>query len=210
MSTAMVWGASGGIGKAIVEKLVDEGISVTAVSRSSGNYSRPVKELKISDIRNPEGIQDAIEDTQKELDKMDFWVYAVGDITSKPIMKLDPEEWNGIVETNLTGAFLAVKYSAPVLKDNTHMIFVGAVSERTQLPGLSAYVSAKAGLESFVEVLRKEERDLSISIVRPKAVDTTFWNKVPFNLPHGASKPGEIAGRIFEVFEKGETGKIDI
>ncbi|MEF8850595.1 MAG: SDR family NAD(P)-dependent oxidoreductase [Candidatus Bipolaricaulota bacterium] len=209
MKTAMVWGSSGGIGSATVEKLVDENWDVLAVSRSLGNFAVPVTEAEITDIRDPDEVASVVDNYQDKLDKVDLWVYAIGDITSNPIADMDPEDWNRITEANLKGSFLASRYSLPLLKDETHMVFVGAVSERTQLPGLGAYVSAKAGLESFVEVLRKEERDRTISIIRPKAVDTPFWDKVSFDLPHGAQEPEEIASRILEAYEHKEGGKID-
>ncbi|NIV33822.1 MAG: SDR family NAD(P)-dependent oxidoreductase, partial [Anaerolineae bacterium] len=76
------------------------------------------------------------------------------------------------------------------------MIFLGAISERLRLPRLSAYASAKAGLEAFVEVLGKEERKRRVTLVRPTAVDTPLWDKVPFNLPAKALRPEDAAQRI--------------
>lgn len=209
MKTAMVWGSSGGIGGATVEQLVEENWDVLAVSRSSGNFSGSVTEVEITDIRNPEEVAAVADEYRDKVEQVDLWVYAIGDVTSRRIADMDPEDWDRISETNLKGSFLASRYSIPLLKEGTHMVFVGAVSERTQLPGLGAYVSAKAGLESFVEVLRKEERDRIISIVRPKAVDTPFWDKVSFDLPHGAREPEEVASRILEAYEQKEDGKID-
>ncbi|MFB6215201.1 MAG: SDR family NAD(P)-dependent oxidoreductase [Candidatus Bipolaricaulia bacterium] len=210
MKSALVWGSSGGIGSATVEKLVAENWDVLAVSRSPANFGNSVTEVEIGDIRDPDEVATVADEHQDKLTKVDLWVYAIGDITSTRIADMDPEDWNRITETNLKGSFLTSRYSLPLLKDEAHMVFVGAVSERTQLPGLGAYVSAKAGLESFVEVLGKEERDRTISIVRPEAVDTPFWDKVSFDLPHGAREPEEVADRILEAYEQKEAGEVNI
>ncbi|MBS3766046.1 SDR family NAD(P)-dependent oxidoreductase [Candidatus Bipolaricaulota bacterium] len=210
MKTAMVWGSTGGIGGGVVDKLLNENWEVLAVSRSSGNFSDAVTEVVINDIGEPDEVESAVEEYKDSIKEVDLWVYAIGDITTKKVTDTSPEDWNRINGANLQGAFLATRYSIPVLPEEAHMVFIGAVSERTELPGLAAYVSAKAGLESFVEVLRKEERNRSISIVRPKAVDTPFWDKVSFDLPHGAKKPEEVANHIFNAYEEGKTGVVDI
>ena len=57
---------------------------------------------------------------------------------------------------NLSGAYLATHHSLPLLAEDAHLVFLGAVSERLRLPGLSAYAAAKAGLEAFGEALGKE------------------------------------------------------
>jgi NAD(P)-dependent dehydrogenase (short-subunit alcohol dehydrogenase family) len=90
------------------------------------------------------------------------------------------------------------------------MIFLGAVSERLRLPRLSAYAAAKAGLEAFVEVLTKEERKRQVILVRPAAVDTPLWEKVPFKLPAGAVSPDEVAERILSAYRDGHRGQLDL
>ena len=71
-------------------------------------------------------------------------------------------------------AFLATHFSMPLLAQNAHLVYLGAVSERLRLPGLSAYAAAKAGLEAYAEALKKEERKRRITVVRPGAVATPF------------------------------------
>lgn len=210
MKTSIVWGGSGGIGSAIVNELDDKGLKVLSISRSKKDFGDSVDEVKFSDIGNPEEVARAAQKAKDYVGEVDLWVYAIGDITSSQVTELESEVWERITDANLKGAYLSAKHSIPLLAEDAHMVFIGAVTERTQLPGLSAYVSAKAGIESFAEVLRKEERDRNVSVIRPKAVDTKFWDKVPFDLPHGASKPDKIARKVYEVFKKGKTGQVDI
>jgi short-subunit dehydrogenase len=87
---------------------------------------------------------------------------------------------------------------------------LGAVSERLRLPKLSAYAAAKAGLEAFVEALRKEERRRQVMLVRPAAVATPLWDKVPMSLPTNAPSPEKVAKRILKAYHEGHTGQLDL
>ena len=89
------------------------------------------------------------------------------------------------------------------------MVFLGAVHERLRLPGLSAYAAAKAGLEAYVEALRKETRRKTL-VVRPGAVDTAFWSKVPFSMPKNALQPEALAERIYAAILEGKEGLLDL
>jgi NAD(P)-dependent dehydrogenase (short-subunit alcohol dehydrogenase family) len=123
---------------------------------------------------------------------------------------MSPEAWRRILDANLSGAFLAAHYSLPLLAGDAHLVFLGAVSERMRLPGLAAYAAAKAGLEALAETLRKEERRRRVTVVRPGAVETAIWEKVPFKMPHRALKPEDVAGRIVAAYDEGHSGVLDL
>ena len=111
---------------------------------------------------------------------------------------------------NLTGAFYSIHYSLPLLRENAHIFFIGAISERLQLPGLSAYAAAKTGLEAFATSLRKEQRKKRVTVVRPGAVKTSFWDKVPMKLPSDAASPAKVAQKILEAYQQGQQGFLDL
>ena len=141
--------------------------------------------------------------------RSDLWVYAAGDIASLRVNEISPFDWQRIIQANLTGAFLATHYSWPLLSEQAHLFYLGAVSERMRLPGLSAYAASKAGLEAFADVVRKESRR-KVTVVRPGAVDTPFWRKVPFKLPAHHLKPEQVAARIIQAYTEGHQGQLDI
>ncbi len=210
MKTAMVWGAGGGIGKALVQRLMENDWEVVGVAREPGASAGVVSFSVAADVAHPEDVQQAVEQAQAAVGEVSLWIYAVGDIVSTRVSEISAEDWRRILDANLSGAFTAVQASLPLLSENVHMVFLGAVSERLHLPGLSAYAAAKAGLEALGDVLRKEQRGRRVTVVRPKAVDTDLWDKVPFSLPRGAMQPDELAERILAAHEEGHDGVLDV
>jgi NAD(P)-dependent dehydrogenase (short-subunit alcohol dehydrogenase family) len=122
---------------------------------------------------------------------------------------MSPQDWRRIMDANLTGAFLATQYSWPMLAQEAHLFYLGAMSDRLRLPGLGAYVASKAGLEAFAEVVRKESRR-KVTVVRPAAVDTPLWQKSPFKLPPSHLSPEQVANRIYQAYQEGTVGNLDL
>lgn len=207
---AIVWGASGGIGQKILDKLKAEQWSTIAITRDSRKVA--VNADHIFDVRldEPDHVEQTVYLISQEVDAVDFWCYAAGDILYSKVYEMPPNDWQRILSANLTGAFYAIHYSMPLLSEDAHIIFVGAVSERLRLPGLSAYAASKVGLEAFAEALSKEERKKRITVVRPGAVATPLWDKVPLRLPEDAASPDKVADKILEANRSAHKGLLDL
>jgi len=210
VQNAMVWGAGGGIGQALVSTLSKEGWHVVALGRGVAALRDLASDVIEVDVADEGAVQRAVEEAKKKVDQVDLWVYSVGDIAASKVADAQPDSWQRILDANLTGAYLTTHYSLPLVARDAHMIFLGAISERLRLPRLSAYASAKAGIEAFVEVLGKEERKRRITLVRPAAVDTPLWDKVPFNLPAKALSPEDAAQRILAAHRDNHRGVLDL
>ena len=210
VQNAMVWGAGGGIGQALVSTLSKEGWHVVALGRGVAALRDLASDVIEVDVADEGAVQRAVEEAKKQVDQVDLWVYSVGDIAASKVADAQPDSWQRILDANLTGAYLTTHYSLPLVARDAHMIFLGAISERLRLPRLSAYASAKAGIEAFVEVLGKEERKRRITLVRPAAVDTPLWDKVPFNLPAKALSPEDAAQRILAAHRDNHRGVLDL
>lgn len=209
MKTALIWGAGGWIGRAIADQLASENWQIVAAGHnleSMRNLTEYIYEVELGDAF---AVQLAVTAISQEVSDVDLWVYTAGDITSVRVNEMQPADWQRIVQANLTGAFLTTHFSWPLLSEASHMFYLGAISERMRLPGLSAYAAAKAGLEAFAEVVRKESRR-KVTVVRPGAVDTLFWGKVPFKLPPHHVKPGDVAARIIQAYTEGHQGQLDL
>lgn len=211
MKTMMIWGAAGGIGQALLS-IVQKQDDWTAVALSRHSYQ--LEELADfsfdADVADDHSVQNGVLATSYEVEQVDWWVYAAGDITAQKVDEMKPDKWEQILEANLTGAYRALHHSLPLLAPKAHIMFLGAVSERLKLPGLSAYVTAKMGLEAFAETLRKEQRQRNVTVVRPGAVDTPFWEKVPMRLPKDAASPQKVAQKMLEAYKSGHSGQLDL
>lgn len=208
-NTALIWGASGGIGQSLVHNLVAQGWEVMAAGRNPDQLEGLTDYLFDVDILSAGSLQSTITGISQVVDEIHLWVYAAGDIVSQPTGEMSLKTWQRILDANLSGAFLTTQASLPLLAKDAHLFYLGAIQERLRLPGLSAYAAAKAGLEAFAEVVRKETRR-KVTVLRPAAVDTAFWEKVPFKLPPHHLKPDDVANRLLQAYQNGETGMLDL
>lgn len=206
---AIVWGAAGGIGRALVDQLSAEGWRVIAVTHQEADIDTAAVSLE-ANVGDEFAVQRAVMAAGHEAPEIDLFIYAVGDIISELADRMTPRTWRRIIEANLDGAYYATHHSLPLLSAAAPLVYIGAVSERMRLPGLSAYAAAKAGLEAFAEALRKEERKRKVIVVRPGAVQTDFWDKVPFKMPASALAPQAVAEKVLAAVRDGHQGNLDL
>lgn len=210
MPTAIIWGASGAIATAVATQLTAQNWTVVGVSRHPEDIEHIVQHAICADVSRDHEVQKAIYEAGIAVDDINLMLYAAGDIAAATTASLTPTDWQRIINANLTGAFLTTHHSLPLLAENSHIIFIGAVSERMRLPRLGAYAAAKAGLEAFADALRKEERRKKVTVVRPGAVATPFWDKVPMTMPKDAAPPEKVAKRIIDAYTEGHSGQLDL
>jgi 3-oxoacyl-[acyl-carrier protein] reductase len=210
MSTALIWGASGGIGRALVEQLRTENWTVAAVSRHTDDLAALTPHRFTADVADEFAVRQAVFMVAQELPEIDLWVYAAGDIAPGKVAGLDAAAWRRILDANLNGAYLTTHHSAPILAEQAHLVYLGAYSEKLRLPGLSAYAAAKAGLEAFTAALAKEERHRRVTLVRPGAVNTPLWSKMPVRMPRSAALPATVAAQILAAYTSGHSGLLDL
>lgn len=208
--TAIIWGAAGGIGRSVTRLLSDAGWTTVAVSRHPERTEEFATHSFAANVANLVSAEQAVYSASFEIDSADLFIYAAGDIAKAKVGAMTAGDWERLLAANLTGAFFATRASLPILAPDAHLFFLGALSERLQLPSLAAYVAAKAGLEAFAATLAKEERRRKVTVVRPGAVDTPFWDKVDLRKPKDAAQPEQIARRILNAYNDGHTGTLDI
>ena len=210
MKKALIWGGEGGIGRAILEEFKDQGWQVAVVARKITGRSAGANWSFEADFRDSNQVDEVVSALRGMNLGFDVFVYAGGDIASEKVQDSDPALWARILDNNLTAVYQTVRGSLPLLSEQAHLFLLGAVSERLQLPGLSAYAAAKAGLEAMAVALSKEERRKKVTVVRPGAVDTSLWDKVPFNQPAHAYQPEQVADKIWKAYQEEHQGQLDL
>lgn len=196
MPDALIWGASGGIGRALVEELRSNGWRVFAAARQIDKIPEAADFCYAFDACNVESIKETAVMVAHETDGIDLVVYAAGGVLANPLEKQTPEDWRAVMAANLDGAYLTAKSSLNLMKKGASMMFIGAYVDKIMLPRMGAYTAAKSGLESMVTILQKENRQYNIAMVRLPAVDTPFWDHVPFSMPDYAMKPQRVAQAV--------------
>ncbi len=209
MSSVVIVGASGGIGRALTEVFAGAGHTVVALARRTGGLESITPFVLACDVADPDGMVSAVSRAGELAGPLDVLIYAVGDILSAKVAEMSPDDWRRILDANLTGVYLTVRAALPHLAPKAHLFLLGAQHERLRLPGLGAYAAAKAGLEALAEVIRKETRR-KVTVVRPAAVDTPLWGKVPFRMPAHALSPRQVAEAILQAWAEGREGILDL
>ncbi len=210
MADVLIYGASGGIGSACAEVFDSAGYRVFGVARQINQLSSAV-DVKLAFLAEaPETFQDVNEMVASESDGVDVMIYAVGSLHAENFQSLSADAWADVITSNLTSAFDATRYSLNLMRPDGHLVFIGAYIDHLILPKMGAYAVAKAGLEPFVDVLRKEHRKMRFTLVKPGATDTPFWENVPFSKPKAIKSPQVVAEAILKHHESAESGNLEL
>lgn len=211
MPNALIWGASSGMGQALVKQLSNAGWTVYAVARHTAKIPDTADYTYEFDADSPDSIAQACMLVAQQVDgAIDLTVYFSGSLAYDKLDAMGYDGWIATLNSNLNGAFLCATESLPLMENGGHLMFIGAYIDHIRLPKMGAYAVAKAGLAELVNMLRKENRRMHISIIRPGAVDTPFWEQVSFSKPDDAKSPDVIAEKIIAQVEAGEGDDINL
>ncbi len=177
----MVTGAASGIGQAVVAAFLEEGAEVIAADIE---YARGASEAV--NRRQTVGMDVTSEDDWRRLAEimvpLDVLVACAGISDAKPIPEMSLSDWRRVMEVNLDGAFLSVKYGAAAMQGSGSIVVVGSASGSKAAAGASAYCASKAGVQMLVKTaaLEFKSRGIRVNCVSPAAVVTPMWQKMPF------------------------------
>ncbi len=190
MKRALIIGASGGIGSALVKVLKDYELTLV------GRDVRKLQGLRGQVVPTDVTSELEVEALFADLPPQDLIVYAAGDIQPEPLGSTSTESWTRVLDVNLTGLFYTFKYAEPKLNKDARIFVLGARPELVTFRGFGAYAAAKAGVAALVKVAAQEyKRKASLTLVLPKAVNTGFWENVG-KPPKDALEPGTVAEAI--------------
>jgi NAD(P)-dependent dehydrogenase (short-subunit alcohol dehydrogenase family) len=174
MRTALVTGASSGIGRACAAALVSSGWRVLAGVRREGDAPDGTEEVLL-DVTEPEQIADAA----GLVDELDGLLNNAGIAVAAPLEMVPPEELRYQLEVNLIGQVAVTQAVLPALRRaRGRIVFMGSIAGRSALPFLGPYAASKHALEAVSDSLRLELRPFGIhvSIVEPGTIKTQIWS----------------------------------
>ena len=191
---ALITGGSKGKGFGIARSLMAEGISVAITSRSSNSAQEAASKLNehslsqakaigvAADVRDLESQKRAVKETLKEFGQLDIVVANAGLGHFGSIEDLTPEQWNDVIDTNLTGVFNSIKASVEELKKSRgYYITISSLAGTNFFAGGSAYNASKFGVTGFTQAVMLDLRkhDIKVSTIMPGSVATHFNGNEP-------------------------------
>ncbi|ACK71253.1 3-oxoacyl-(acyl-carrier-protein) reductase [Gloeothece citriformis PCC 7424] len=213
---ALVTGASRGIGRAIAIALAAEGAKVVVnYARSSGAAEDVVKEITTNDgeaialqadVSKAEEVEELIKKTLDKFGRIDILVNNAGITKDTLLMRMKPEDWQAVIDLNLTGVFLCTRaVTKPMLKQRSgRIINIASVAGQMGNPGQANYSAAKAGVIGFTKTVAKElaSRGITVNAVAPGFITTDMTSDLKSEdilkfIPLGRyGQPEEIAGMV--------------
>ncbi len=180
--TALVVGASSGIGRSIALRLTGLGASVVLAARRTEKLETLAAEIGAAgvvtaDVRIPEDCERIIVEATFAAGALDLVVYATGTSPLKPLADLDGPDWSTTLATNVIGASLVTRAAIPVLSPNAIVAYLSSETVGRPRHSLVAYAASKAALEEVVRGYRVEHPEVRFAcLALGQTIGTDFGN----------------------------------
>jgi 3-oxoacyl-[acyl-carrier protein] reductase len=203
---AVVTGAGRGIGHAIALRLASDGARVACVSRTAENARRTADELNVAradsakpyavDVADHATVQKVGAQILEDFGKIDILVNNAGVTRDGLSMRMSPEDWDTVIDTNLKGAFNFVQavQRSMIKQRSGRIINISSVIGLIGNAGQTNYAASKAGLIGFTKSLARElaSRNITVNAVAPGFIVT------------------DMTGALSEEIQKSITGRIPL
>jgi NAD(P)-dependent dehydrogenase (short-subunit alcohol dehydrogenase family) len=186
---ALVTGAASGLGEATARLLAEYGATVFGADleapRSSDSAAAVPSTAVRLDVRSEADWEDALTEITNSVGRLDILVHSAGISGAAPLAEISMAEWRRVMETNLDGAFLAVRHGIRAMRDSGGaIVLVGSASGIRPSAGAAAYSTSKAAVGMLARAAAIECRDrglpIRINVVSPAGVRTPMWSSMPF------------------------------
>ena len=181
-----------GIGQAIAEVLGHRGATVIGTATSAGGADNITAALaaagikgagRVLNVTDPDSIAALLKDVQDEFGAPTTLVNNAGITRDNLMMRMKDEEWDAVIETNLTSAFRMSKACLRGMMKARHgrIIMISSVIGATGNPGQANYAATKAGVIGFAKSLAREigSRGITVNAVAPGFIDTDMTRALP-------------------------------
>ena len=226
---AIVTGGTRGIGKAIVYEFCKKNIKVVLNYKNSDEISKEIKnelkdkvEIFKADVSKREEVKKLIDFTLEKFGTIDILVNNAGISQEKMFIDLTDEDWNNMINTNLTSVFYTIQEALPTMIHNKD----GCIINISSIYGLTGgscevhYSASKAGIDGLTKALAKEigPSNIRINSIAPGAIDTDMnkdvtdeeWKQIEYETPlNKIGKPEDIAKcAVWLAYDEFTTGQV--
>ncbi|MBC7910148.1 MAG: SDR family oxidoreductase [Pyrinomonadaceae bacterium] len=216
--TAIVTGGTKGIGRAIAEALLREGVNVCISARHEAEIEQAVSDMgglgeaevvgAVCDVRVEEEVSALVEHAVTEFGGIDILVNNAGIGIFGKVEDLAPEDFRAVLETNLFGVFYCCHAAIPEMKKRGggYIINISSLAGTNAHPQMAAYNASKFGLNGFSEALMQEVRHdgIKVSYIMPGSVNTEFGGDEASAEKSWQLQPEDIARVVLDLLHHDE------
>lgn len=212
MKTVLITGGSKGIGLGIAKVLLKEGMKVAITGRNIDTANSAVNTLKSegfenviaiqSDVRSLKDEEQAVQEVVKQFGSLDVMIANAGIGNFAPIDEMTAEQWNDVIDINLTGVFNSTKAAIPALKKSEgYLITIASLAGANFFPKGTAYNASKFGLVGFTQAAMLDLRPYNIKVttIMPGSVSTFFNNNMPDEKDAWKIQPEDIGKLVSDL-----------
>lgn len=211
--SAIVTGASLGIGLAIAESLIDRGVRVAGFARNAARLRKLSEHLGesfhplVCDVGNLDQVRTAVVAARDALKTVDILINNAGIGRFGAIDRLAKEDWDEMLATNVSGTYHCCREVVPVMKaqGGGHIINVASIAGKVGYPNGSGYNATKFAVRGLSEALASElgEFGIKVSAIYPGVTNTTFGSGRPGpGVP--SMLPEEVAAAVLHILERSD------
>ena len=189
---AVVTGVAGGIGAATARMFSESGWTVIGIDHVEKPYLQALNRFVCADVSKPDTHNTLFKEIQTREGRLDALVNNAAVQICKPLIEMEPEEWDLVLDCNLKAVFWAVKKAYPMLKANKGAIVnVSSVHALATSANIAAYAASKGALLALTRAMALEfGPDIRVNAVLPGAVDTPML--------HEGLKRSQVAGKSLD------------
>lgn len=208
-----ITGGSKGIGYGIAEVLLKNGYQVAVSGRNEADVLKAAESLSsisnnvlglVSDVKNYNDEASAVEKIVEKFGRLDAVVANAGMGVFKPVDQLSLEDWNNMIETNLTGVFHSLKASVEQLKINQgYFISMASLAGTNFFENGSGYNASKFGVVGFTQAVMMDLRkyNVKVSTIMPGSVSSYFNGHKPSEADAWKIQPEDLGNLVLDLFK---------
>lgn len=211
--TAYITGGTKGIGLGIAKILLENGISVAFSGRKKEDVMKAETDLRkysenvlgiVSDVRSLDSETEAVNYIIEKFGRLDYVIANAGLGIFKPVDELSAEEWNDMIETNLTGVFYTLKASVDALKKTEgYYITISSLAGANFFENGTGYNASKFGVVGFTQAAMIDLRKYNIksTVIMPGSVATHFNGNIPSEKDSWKIQPEDMGNLILDILK---------
>lgn len=210
---AYITGGTKGIGFGIAQVLLQNGIKVAVSGRKQEDAEAAANLLSknqsmvlgiASDVKIFEDEKNAVSEIIKKFGRLDYVIANAGLGIFKPVDQLDTEDWNNMIDTNLTGVFHSLKASVEELKKTEgYFISIASLAGTNFFENGAGYNASKFGVVGFTQAAMIDLRkyNIKVSTILPGSVSSNFNDNEPSEKDAWKIQPEDIGELIIDLFK---------